>query len=301
MQIVNAPVHNAVSKIVLGGRFGEEERDLSWARLDRFAEAGGEFVETAHSYADGQAESTIGKWLSANPSSLKVITKVGHPDIHGKLELNARSIRAEAELSRRRIGEDNLHAVMLHRDDPSVPVEALGLSLISLVRDLGIPRIGVANWTAERLDGLSVTLMQETVTPLASYQKSLAVPAAPLWPGTMHAEKGVLEVVNRHGLTLIAWAAQARGYFAGQTELPSDTEPDPFDTPANIARRARCVEVGKTLGLAPETVALAWLLSHDLLAIIGPRSLRELNLSLAAAQVQLGNETIRWLDGFDED
>lgn len=282
------------ARIVLGGRFGEEPVSTSWRRLDRFVQAGGQLVDTAHSYASGQSERVIGEWLRANPRAVKVIDKIGHPNDAGRLDLSAPALKAEAVESRRRLGVEKIDVLMLHRDSPSTRVEEITETLVGLVQDGYVERIGVSNWPAERLRSLVGHVAELGHAPVVSYQQSLAVPKVPLWPGTHHADAAVRSIICHRGLTLLAWAAQARGFMAGQTELPG--QEDPFDTHDNRARRQRSQVFAYELGLRAETIALAWLLHQpNTLPIIGPRSIEELDASLAAANVRLDPATMTWL------
>lgn len=283
-----------VRRIVLGGRFGEEPQTLSWQRLDRFVAAGGCLVETAHCYADGRAEATIGAWMTANPGRVKLIDKVGHPDEHGRLDLSVAALEREAALSCERLGIDRIDVLLLHRDDARRGVDELAAAMLELTQRGYAHRVGVSNWAASRVAALADALKGHDL--VASYQRSLAVPAAPLWPGTLHADEAVMQALRMHGIPLLAWAAQARGFFAGCTELPRPDGDDPFDNLDNRQRRDRCATLAKEGGVRPETIALAWLLHQpQTYAIIGPRSLAELNISIDAAQVQLSDSELRWL------
>jgi len=247
----------APARIILGGRFGEEPVRSSWQRLDRFVERGGEVVDTAHSYAEGRSEQVIGEWLRANPGSLVVVDKVGHPDRTGAIDLSPRALRREIAESRRRLGLATIDVVMLHRDSPGHPVEDVAETLAASVTEGEAREIGVSNWSASRLDALVAALATHDLVPLISYQRSLALPLTDLWPGARHADESVSRVATQHQLIMLAWAAQARGFFAGRTEPPAPGRSDPFDGPVNRARRERCRELARDLGSLPETVALA--------------------------------------------
>lgn len=289
----------SVERIILGGRFGEEPVELSWQRLDRFVEAGGRFVDTAHCYAGGDSERVIGEWLWANPGGVIISDKIGHPDDDDHLDLSASNLTAEAAESRQRLGVEKIDMLLLHRDSVDVPIEEIADILVGLVDDGFAERIGVSNWASDRLERLADALAAREQVPVVSYQRNLAEPETPLWPGSRHADVAVLEVIERRNLPLLAWAAQARGFFAGSTELPGPGQADPFDTNENRARRRRCQEFAAGFGIRPETVALAWLLHQPgTWSIVGPQTISELNTSLAAAELQLDGQTLNWmLDG----
>lgn len=287
---------DSVHRIVLGGRFGEEDERVSMARLDRFAEAGGLFIDTAHSYAGGEAERVIGRWLRVNPGTLAVVDKIGHPDDRGRLDLSRSRLETELTDSLRRLGVLTLDIVLLHRDDPARPVAELAETLADFVHSGRARQVGVSNWSPDRLAQLVIELGEHGVVPVVSYQYSLAVPAKPLWPGTRHADAALLAVINDHELPLFGWAAQARGFFAGRVEPTADSGLDPFDTEENHARRRRCRELAERLGTRPETVALAWSLrAGRSYPIVGPRDMAELDHSLAASRLVLDDSTVEWL------
>lgn len=286
----------AVRRLILGGRFGEEPQSVSWQRLDRFAEAGGQLVETAHSYAAGRAEETIGGWLAANPGALAVVDKIGHPDDKGHHDMGQNNLLREAETSSRRLGGNHVDVLLLHRDDPLRPVGELAETLLELLSQGFAARVGVSNWAPGRLSELADFMEHEGQQLAASYHRSLATPAMPLWPGTLHATGEVVELLRQRGIPLLAWAAHARGYFTGATDVPRPGEPDPFDTEANAQRRLRCSRLATERGLKPEAVALAWLLHQpQTYSIVGPLSVTELDISLEAAEISLSADDLDWL------
>lgn len=286
------------ARIVLGGRFGEEEPSGSFRRIEEFVSAGGRFVDTAHSYAAGAAEEVLGAWLKSNPGSITVLDKIGHPSADGVLDLSPETLFREAEESRQRLGVPTIDAVLLHRDDPAVPVAELTDVLIRLVREGAARSVGVSNWQAGRLAVALGLFAASGITPLMSYQFSLAVPAREIWPGALHADEQIMATRNRRGLPLLAWAAHARGFLAGRAEEVGQ-DGDPFDTPANRAARSRCAQIAASFGAPPEAVALAWTLSNPgIFPIIGPRSTAELLSSLAAVRLPLDELTADELSRF---
>jgi len=287
---------------VLGGRFGEVPTAVSYRLLDQFRAAGGRTLETAHVYASGEAERLLGAWLRSRRcrDEMTVIDKVGHPAPGDAPCLRAETIRREVASSLHRLGTDRLDVLLLHRDDPRVPVESVLDVLLALSAAGRACRFGVSNWAAERLAAFSDGARRHGQQPVVSYQFSLAMPTRPLWPGARHACNGILDVVKLRYLSLLAWSAQARGWFA----LPDGPPPGGFDglavfdTAANRKARARCQALATGHGVAPATVALAWTLAQrdlDVHPIIGPETPAELAESLAAEQLQLTSSELAWL------
>lgn len=289
---VRVAFHEArgVGRIVLGGPFGERADAASFVLLDRFADAGGRIVETAHSYADGAGERQLGRWLSGGPQDMVCITKVGHP-APGSCRVDVDRLVEEIELSIERLQVDSLDVVLLHRDDRSLTVED-ELAPLLAAQEQGLVRaLGVANWQAERI-AQAIRSCGPHRLAAASSHVSLAVPRIPLWPGVVNADRALLDLHAREGLPLLSWSANARGWFASDRASDSRIDEDSrrtFATATNERRRASCHAVAQRTGARPAVVALAWTLRTFpfVLPTVGPRSAGELADSLAAASLTL--------------
>jgi aryl-alcohol dehydrogenase-like predicted oxidoreductase len=110
-------------------------------------------------------------------------------------------------------------------------------------------------------------------------------------------------------MPLIAYSSQARGFFAGKGgRLPSDPAQDTpadsqtralYGSPENVRRLARARELAARYGTSAHRVALAYVLHHPFptAAIIGPRTVAQLEDSCAAADVALSADDVTYLDG----
>ena len=150
-----------VFPLCLGGNvFGwTADEDASFAILDAYVEAGGNFVDTADSYSSwvpghsgGESETIIGKWMAArgNRDRIVVATKVGR--LPGKADLRADTIRQGVEDSLRRIGTDRIDLYYAHADDnPEIPLEETLGAFDELVRSGKVRYIAASNYSAPRL------------------------------------------------------------------------------------------------------------------------------------------------------
>jgi 1-deoxyxylulose-5-phosphate synthase len=289
------------SPVILGGLFGYEEPAVYRARLDALAELGGRTIDTSPLHDVGASDEMIGRWLQDRRADFsradwRIVSKVCHPAEDGLPRVRPDVIRSEVAGSLRRLRTDYLDAVLLHRDDPSVPVHVLTDTLLELREQGTIRDFGVSNWSADRLSAFAAEVAP--LRPIASYQFSLAVPAGPLWPGSRHVTADILDVVARYDLCLQGWTALARGWFAGRdpddrTGLDRDLLLV-FDTPANRAARKAVFAVADRHGVSPVAVALSWLLSAgaDTHAVIGPRSPAQLRECFGATEFTL--TTAEW-------
>lgn len=289
-----------ISRIILGGPFGREPAADSFAKLDRFRDAGGTLVETSYSYARGASKLILGEWFRANPGSLGVVTKVGH-DLRGAdISLERDLVVAHVDETLTTLGVETLDVVMYHCDDPHRSVAELADTLGYLVSSGRARRVGASNWRSARLDGLAAAFGDAGAPIVASYHRSLAVPDAGLLTDLgVHADARILDVVRRHSLPLLSWSAQAQGYFSRSAPRRSD-HPDPFETIGSRDRRARAAALALTLGVdvGADAVALAWTLHQEnTWATIGPSNTAQLEASLAAASITLTPAQREWLEG----
>jgi aryl-alcohol dehydrogenase (NADP+) len=150
----------AVSPLCLGGNvFGwTADEDASFAVLDAYAAAGGNFVDTADGYGNwvegnprGMSERIIGRWMAArgNRDGVVIATKVGRAA--GMRGLGAATIRAGVEESLERLGTDRIDLYYAHADDPDTPLEETMAAFDELVREGKVRHLGASNYPAPRL------------------------------------------------------------------------------------------------------------------------------------------------------
>lgn len=156
-----------VFPLCLGGNvFGWTATEAeSFAVLDAYAAAGGNFIDTADVYSSwvpghtgGESETVIGRWMAARSArqSTIVATKVGLcPGLEG---LSPQTIRSAAEASLRRLGVDRIDLYYAHKDDPKTPLDASLRAFDALVREGKVRYVAASNYTAPRLaEALSIS------------------------------------------------------------------------------------------------------------------------------------------------
>jgi aryl-alcohol dehydrogenase-like predicted oxidoreductase len=298
-----------VSPLCLGtmmfGAWGNTDHDDSIRIIHRALDAGINFVDTADVYAQGESEEIVGKALVGRRDEVVLATK-----FHGQMgdDPNARgnsrrwAVRA-VENSLRRLGTDWIDLYQVHRPDPECDIEETLGALTDLQREGKIRYFGCStfpaheivesHWAAERR-GLG-----RFVTEQPPY--SLLVRGI---------EADVLPVCERHGMGVIPWSPLGGGWLSGKWrkgETP-DTHragrmPARYDLsdPAN----QRKLEAADALGaLADEAgiplvhLALAFVLRHPAVsaAIIGPRTMEQLESQLGATEVSLDDALLDRID-----
>jgi len=259
-----------------------------WAR---FVERGGTCFDTARHYGD-ESEAALGAFVERHGlrDRITIVGKGAHPPACAPEHL-APDLERSLELLR----ADRLDVFLLHRDDPRVPVDEWADALAELLAAGRVAAIGASNWTSERIDAFDVVAARRGLPgfALVSNQLSLAEMVEPVWEGCLRAD---LAWHERTGRTLLAWSAQARGFF-------SRREPDEelgrcWLSARNLERRRRTEELAAARGVPPVAVALAWVLARPFPthAAVGPRDEAELEACLAGARLELDPAEADWLE-----
>lgn len=152
-----------ISPLCLGGNvFGwtADERQ-SFAVLEAYVAAGGNFVDTADQYSKwvpghvgGESEAVIGRWLrgSGRRHDVLLATKVGHMGGLGQPGgLTRASIRSRVDASLSRLGVDHVDVLYAHHDDPGTPFEETMTAFDEIVREGKARYVAASNYTCERL------------------------------------------------------------------------------------------------------------------------------------------------------
>ncbi|MGW2228682.1 aldo/keto reductase [Streptomyces formicae] len=288
-----------VFPLSLGGNvFGwTADRTASFAVLDAYAAAGGNFVDTADAYTawvdgnkGGESETLIGEWLTerGNRSDIVVATKVGaHPDYKG---LSATTIKAAADASLQRLGTDYIDLYYTHFDDESVPVEEIIGALDELVRAGKVRAIAASNISPERLQESLDLSDREGLARYVALQPHYNLVSRDTYEGPLQ------EVASRSGLAAVPYFALAAGFLTGKYRPGTKVESarsGRAEAYVGTERGDRVLtaldEIAQSHGVQVPTVALAWLAAQPTVAapIASARTLEQLPALLAVADLEL--------------
>jgi predicted dehydrogenase/aryl-alcohol dehydrogenase-like predicted oxidoreductase len=288
------------SVIALGGANFEAYAQAA-ILLDAFYERGGNLLDTAWIYGQGKCDRLMGDWLATRGvrDEMVIIGKGAHsplvyPDVIGR----------QLTESLDRLKTDRIDIYMMHRDNPAVPVGEF-VDAMDAEAEAGRIRIfGGSNWSRERMDAaIAYAAKNGKRTPGAlSNNFSLAEMVNPVWGGVAAASDDAWKAwLRSHDIPLFAWSSQARGFFTDRAGPDMRDDPELVNawySDRNFARRARAIEFGRRIGKNPLHVALAYCLAQDfdVVPLIGPLALSELEDSLEALDITLTPEDVRWLE-----
>lgn len=293
------------SRLVMGTMsFHTGDMDRVRRLLDAFVALGGNCLDTAQIYGGGESEKAIGLWLkeqSPFPEML-ILTKGAHHDSRGP-RVNPEAIEADLLQSLDRLQVDTIDIYMLHRDDPSVPVDVI-VECLNEQKRLGRIRVfGGSNWTTARLQAANEYARRRNLAGFAasSPNLSLAVPNEPRWPGCVAiVEPSDFAWYEEHQLPVFAWSAQASGFFTKRVTPQCDDEMmvRVYFSDLNWQRKHRAGLLAQQMGVSANDVALAYVLNQPFptFALVGPANPEELASSAQAFQVSLTPQVRRWLE-----
>ncbi|QEC47879.1 aldo/keto reductase [Baekduia soli] len=291
-----------VSPLCLGGNvFGwTADEDASFAVLDAYVAAGGNFIDTADTYSSwapghtgGESEAVIGRWLAArgNRDDVVIATKVGK--MPGSEGLSAQTIRRAAEASLQRLQTDRIDVYYAHADDEDTPLaETLG-AFGELVAAGMVRHVAASNYTAPRLAEALAVAEREGLPRYVALQTHYNLVERGY-------EDDLAEVVAAHGLGTLPHWALAKGFLTGKYR-PGGPEVDSPRAPAASVYLDRGVpvlealdEVAREQDTTVPAVALAWLAAQPTVVcpVASARNLEQLadllpaqDLTLTDAQV----------------
>lgn len=291
-----------VFPLSLGGNvFGwTADEAESFAVLDAFVHAGGNFVDTADTYSSwvpgnsgGESELIIGEWMSrrGNRDRVVVATKVSqHPEFAG---LSAENIRRAADASLSRLGTDRIDLYYAHFDDETVPLEESAAALSELVDAGKVRYLALSNYSAPRVrEWLSVS-EQNGLHAIVALQ-----PLYNLVERDVEAE--LLPVARDAGLGVIPYSGLASGFLTGKYRDGISVDSPRADGASQyLDDRGRRVlaaldEVAAAHRATPTAVSLAWLRQQPTVVapIASARNVDQLPDLIAGATLELTVEEL---------
>jgi aryl-alcohol dehydrogenase-like predicted oxidoreductase len=309
-----------VSALALGAMlFGSvTDEKTSFAVLDRYVEAGGNFIDTSDNYAfwvdggqGGQSEELLGRWRRSRGigDEIVIATKLGARPLApgtGYVDnpegLSAKVIRESAERSRERLGGEKLDLLYAHIEDHKVPLQETVEGFAALVAENTVGLLGVSNhatWRVERARALAAAAGlpgYEVLQYAHSHLRPRTDVPEDLFPdGSLgHAGPDLLSYLRAEpGLTLVAYSPLLKGAYTRPDRLPAD-----FDHPGTPARLAALREVAREAGATVNQVVLAWQIGGELpiVPLAGVSSVAQLEENLAAVDLELTPEQRARLD-----
>jgi aryl-alcohol dehydrogenase-like predicted oxidoreductase len=293
---------------------------MTWARdtdeldaaeqLRDFVDAGGTLVDTAASYADGDAESLIGSLLATKVErgDLVLCTKAGvrRTPAGPVVDASRGALLDSLDESLSRLGTDHVDLFLVQAPDPRTPFTETLSALRHAVTSGRTRYVGLSNHPAWATSRAATLLGGTDDVGLAAVELEYSL----LQRGV---EREVVPAADALGLGLLAWSPLARGVLTGKyrRSLPADSRAasphlagfvEPYLDQSSSGVVEAVVTAAEGLGRAPLDVALAWLLGRPAVAgaIVGARTPAQLRTSLGATDLELPDAVRAALDDVSE-
>jgi aryl-alcohol dehydrogenase-like predicted oxidoreductase len=302
-----------VSQYCLGammlGAWGNPDHDECIRLVHRALDAGINFIDTADVYSGGESEEIVGKAIAGRRDDIVLATKVhapmgADPNLRGN---SRRWILREVEASLRRLGTEWIDLYQVHRPDETADIDETLGALSDLVHQGKVRYLGSSTFPAEYVVEAQWVAERRNRERFACEQPPYSILVREI-------ERSVLPTCARYGMGVIPWSPLAGGYLAGRYRKGAPVPPD-----SRVARRfgARfederqqevherrlgaveaLTKVAADAGCSLTHLAMAFVLEHPAVtsAIIGPRTIEQLDDLLAGAEVRLDPEVLDRID-----
>lgn len=257
--------------------------------------------DTAESYGYHKNEILTGEALKGYTDRVFVTTKFGHKFVNGvqvktEEDSSPANIRRVCENSLRNLGVETLGMFYQHRSDPNTPIEVVAETVGELIKEGKVLHFGLCEVNADTIR------RAHAVCPVTAIQSEYHL---------MHrtVEDKILPLCEELGIGFVPYSPINRGFLGGlineYTRFDSGNDNRvslPRFQPEAIRANMRIVEAlnsfGRTRGMTPAQVALAWLMNKApfIVPIPGTTKLSHLEENLRASDIQLSNEDMRELE-----
>ncbi|MHB8682418.1 MAG: aldo/keto reductase [Acidimicrobiales bacterium] len=300
-----------VSPLCLGammlGAWGNPDHEESIRIVHAALDAGINFVDTADVYSAGESEEIVAKALAGGRRDSVVLATKFHapmgadPNMAGN---SRRWIMRAVEDSLRRLRTDWIDLYQVHRPDPNCDVDDTLGALSDLVHQGKVRAIGSSTFPAELVVEAQWTAERRGRERFECEQPPYSILARGV-------ETALLPTCQRYGMGVIVWSPLNGGWLGGRyrkdSPLPAEGRaqrtPQRFDpSRPEVAAKLDAVEalvpVAAQAGVPLSHLALAFVLTHPAVtsAIIGPRTMEQLQGALGAPEVALSDEVLDAID-----
>lgn len=296
-----------VSPIALGtmtfGSGAEWSRSEGDCRsvFDAYAEAGGNFVDTANIYMQGESEKIVGRLVAGNRDHFVVATKyanafpgANNPNAAG---MHRKSLTQSLDASLKRLALDYVDLYYVHWWDFTAPVEEVQRALEDAVRAGKILHVGLSDapaWVVSRAQAFSDL---RGLSPIAAMQLEYS-------PVERSIEREHLPLARSHDIAVTAWSPLAGGILTGKytSQLGGDAprrmdsmQLQPLDA-RNTAIAEKLDELAARMGARPSQIALAWSIANGAIPVVGATSAGQMRENMESVDLVLDQDALCEID-----
>jgi len=294
------------------GKWGNPDHDDCARIVHRALDAGINFIDTADVYSAGESEEIVGKALKGRRDDVVLATKFFAPmgEDPNQRGGSRRWIMREVENSLRRLAVDHIDVYQIHRPDDIADIDETLGALSDLVHQGKIRYLGHSTFPAEYIVEAQWVAERRNRERFVSEQPPYSILVRGI-------ERAVLPTCARYGIGVIPWSPLAGGLLTGRyrkkdpipegsrlargfgRQQPAQSEQQRAAHDRRLDRVEELLKVAADAGISLTHLAHAFVLEHPAVtsAIIGPRTMEQLDDALAGADARLDEATLDAIDG----
>ncbi|WP_122587423.1 aldo/keto reductase [Pseudomonas viridiflava] len=300
----------ALGTMTFGSNWGwGAEADQARQIFDAYVDKGGNFIDTAVNYTNGESERILGQFLKGKRERLVVSTKYtmardpGNPNSGGNHRLN---LMRSVETSLRQLDTDRIELLYLHAWDFTTSADEVMRALDDLVRAGKVLYLGICNTPAWKVAELQTLALLRGWSPLVALQIEYSLVERSV-------EHELIPMAEAMGLGVLPWSPLGGGILSGKYSRDdlqqvseagvSTTRKGVISSSGHMTERSLEIasvvgDIAKDIGVAASQVALAWTLMNPAVVapVLGARTLAQALDNLAALDLQLDGEQVARLD-----
>ncbi|WP_395973617.1 aldo/keto reductase [Chryseobacterium cucumeris] len=275
--------------------------------LDRFAEAGFNFIDTADTYSwwvngkGGQSEEIIGKWMKskANRNDIVLATKVGSETKEHGYDISKKHILKSVDESLQRLQTDHIDLYYTHFDDNTTPVEETLSAYDEIIKAGKVRYIAASNLSPERLKASFEAAEKNNLPKYVALQPHYNLMEREGF------EQNYAPLAEQFDLSVFPYWSLAAGFLTGKYRDEADLAKSARGEGVRKYLNPKGLEVLKALDQVSAkhhttqgTVSLAWLLTNPLITapIVSATSASQLETVINAPKLVLDQEDIELLN-----
>jgi aryl-alcohol dehydrogenase-like predicted oxidoreductase len=289
----------ALGAMMFGAAIGNPDHDDSIRIIHKALDAGINFVDTADAYSRGESEEVVGKALKGRRDDVVLATKVGLPmgDDPNQRGASRRWIMTEVENSLRRLQTDYIDLYQIHRPDPGTDIDEALAALSDLIHAGKVRAIGSSSMPASEIVEAQWVAERRGLERFRAEQPTYSILSRGI-------EAEVLPVAQRYGMGVVVWSPLAKGMLTGrirkgqQTDLHRAAILTSFSDERRLDVVEQIVPLAEKAGLRMTHLAMAFAIAHPGVtsALIGPRTMEQLDDLLAGIDVTLSDDILDQID-----
>lgn len=281
------------------GAMGNPDHDDSIRIIHRALDSGINMIDTADMYSGGESEEIVGKALKGRRDEVVLATKFHGPmgQDPNRQGNSRRWIITAVEDSLRRLQTDRIDLYQVHRPDPNVDIEETLSALTDLVRNGKVRAIGSSTFPPSDMVKAQWVSQRRGLERFRCEQPTYSILSRGI-------EREVLPVAEQYGMGTIVWSPLAQGMLTGRVRRGQQTDLRRAARFTHLSDERRINAVEQLVPLAEDAdiklthLAMAFAITHPGVtsALVGPRTIEQLDDLLAGAEVRLSDDLLDAID-----